>query len=87
MKIIEPKFETNIDGFNDKGRGPSVMSNKESWNKIKNLYFVCANYGSMMHSITNNYFFCESGVIHHDLDAFRFGSTYSDKNIFVYEKE
>ncbi len=87
MKIIEPKFETNIDGFNYKGRGPSVTGNKEGWNRTKNLYFVCANCGSMMHSITDNYFSCECGAMHHDLDAFRFGSTYGDENILVYEKE
>jgi len=84
--IIEPNFQTNINGFVYKGRGPNATGNNSSWNRKNELYFVCANCGSMMHSKTNSYFTCECGAMHYDLDAFRFGSKYGDENILVYEK-
>ena len=86
-EMIEPQFETNITGFNYKGRGPSATGSAEGWSKNKLLYFVCAKCGSMMPSIIDTYFTCECDAMHHDLDAFRFGSTLGDNNILVYEKQ
>ena len=86
-ETIKPKFQTDIEGFSYKGRGPSATGSNKGWNKNKSRYFVCANCGSMLHSIINDYFTCECGAMHHDLDAFRFGSTYGDENILVYEKK
>ena len=84
---LEPESGIEIKGYNFKGRGPGATGENKGWNKRKNLYFRCAKCGSMMHSITNEYFTCECGAMHHDKDAFRFGSTFGDENILVYEKQ
>ena len=84
-KILEPESGIEVKGYNFKGRGPSATGNKNGWRKSESLYFRCAKCGSMIPSIINDYYTCECCAMHHDLDAFRFGSTLGDKNILVYE--
>ena len=86
-KEIEPESGTEVTGYSFKGRGPGATGSSKGWNKNESLYFRCAKCGSMMHSVINDYFTCECGAMHHDLDAFRFGSTFGDNNILVYEKQ
>ena len=87
MKIIEPVFPLELEGFKFLGRGPAATGSKNSWPQRWRLYYRCAKCGSMMYSKTKDYFDCKCGAMHLDIDHGRFGSNFGDQNILVYKKE
>ena len=85
-KLIQPKFDLNINGMKFLGRGPKASGKGIGWSRNENIVYKCVDCGSEMLASHNDYWNCECGAIHLDFDAGRFGSNYGDENILVYKK-
>jgi hypothetical protein len=84
--LIQPEFDTELEGYQFLGRGPETTGPAPGWERNDSLFFRCAKCGAMVHSTTNEYFNCECGAMFVDVDYHRFGSNYGDQNILVYKK-
>jgi hypothetical protein len=75
-ELIEPNFEIEVEGFKYQGRG----CGSSGWSTGTNIYYRCAKCGSFMQASINDYFNCECGAMHLDIDYGRFGSRYGEEN-------
>ncbi len=84
--LIEPIFDTELEGYRFIGRGPEATGTKPGWERNDSLHFRCAKCGSIMKSTISNNYSCECGAMFVDADYHRFGSNYGDQNILVYKR-
>lgn len=83
--LIKPEFQIEETGLQYIGRGPR-SSGAEGWCRSSDIFYRCASCGSFMKASINDYFNCECGAMHLDIDCGRFGSRFGDDNILVYRK-
>jgi len=84
--LVEPNFNTSVEGFYFLVRGPDATGRIPGWQCKHRIFFRCAKCGAMMNSTVNEYFSCDCGSMYLDVDGGRFGSNLGDMNILVYEK-
>ena len=83
-KIIQPKFNSEINGMKFLGRGPKASGTGLGWSRKENIIYKCVKCATEMKASQNDYWNCECGAMTLDFDAGRFGSNYGDENILVY---
>ena len=85
-KLLEPNFDTKLEGYEFLGRGPEASGSSNGWERSDDLYFRCVKCGSIMSSLTSRNYSCDCGAMFVDADYHRLGSNYGDENILVYVK-
>jgi len=86
-KEIKPEFDIALEGYEYLGRGPDASNaDKDGWSRDSNIAYRCVKCGDLMSADHDDYYNCQCGAVHLDIDYGRFGSNHGDQNILVYKK-